>query len=380
MLSFVNPLINQSDFIFAPPPAGKPDPQAYFDGETKRERVVQKAKKESECWYTVMKWLHDPIGKNYASQFQDDRENEKIVSHRRKMLNKASRSLEYILELNSALKQAYQTEKIGLTMAKKLLQESKLKLPQADIQKCQMVLRGFVTQTLASSFDEFAMHNYFKMCNQVEEMFLFGFYKEDAELNYSEFQCEKFIQDLYKDAAQLYTRKSWKNLSLDEKAWSLKSMSFMTCIKAFDLKQSTWNPHKKITDLMGEIKQQGPLMVQGYFGKPYYQEDAVMLPEKVAERSIWGWKLNAQKKENMEYQFHPILIVGASKQEGRERVYFIDGLDQSDPQNPLARRIYAMSYRKLQEAAATLECVKIDINDMAPNATNYAVSGKSRYL
>ena len=110
-----------------------------------------------------------------------------------------------------------------------------------------------------------------------------------------------------------------------------------------------------------------------------------MVQDKVQERSLWGWRPNATRRQGAEIN-HSVVLVGARDEwlgsKKIEHIYYIDPNDPSDPENVESQRIYVMSLgsfrdrifnlaaqqmRSLRTNEVTFEVAK----DGAPN--NYAV-------
>ena len=365
-------VIKEENFYFNPPLPGEPSSSLHYQGTTP-ERVVQSAKKGMECWFTVMSWLRSPIGFSFDPKLEEALNAEKLVVNRRDMLNQAQSTLEYLQSLDAALKEGYQLEEVTKTEAAKF--EGPLRVSDSDRQKCETALKGFQEQSLAENFAEFAMHNYFRMCNQCDEYFLYGALYKGSKEGFSQERLRRFIVDLYEGTAMLHTEKPWDELALSEKRWALGSMAIMACGALFGFKQASWNPNLKVTHLITEMREHGPLMVQGYFGQPYYQDQPFQLADKVGRSAIFGWKPGAARNEDMKYQFHPILVVGARSDLKDGYVYFVDALDKSDPSETVPRPIYIMSYSKFQEGVATLDGLKVDRSEIVSGATNFAWYG-----
>lgn len=153
-----------------------------------------------------------------------------------------------------------------------------------------------------------------------------------------------------------------------EKAASLGNLALTSCAMAYEFKQSTWSPHKKVEALVNEIRENGPLMVQALVGKPYYKDDPFEAA-KVKGTPILGWRPQAELKENMEHFFHPILLVGA-RSDTKGHVYYVDALNESDPNKP--RTIYVTTYEKLKESIATIMGYKVPLEDVDQNAPIFA--------
>ncbi|MCH9626017.1 MAG: hypothetical protein S4CHLAM123_12060 [Chlamydiales bacterium] len=359
-------LINRPDFYFNPPALGEPDPSAYYDGITPRARVEQSAKSGMECWYTVMSWLRPSIGNNFAPQFEIDYNTEQLIAHRRTMLNLAKNYMDKTLFLDTQLKEEYQVE----IVTKKVTARFQLDSSMDDFS--QETLKKFHEQTLTDNLSEFALHDFYRKCNESDEYFLYGTLNEKPEKDFCIENLREFITNLHENTSKLHLQKPWDALSLLEKRWALGTMANMACARLFGLEQAGWNFHKNVTNLIQEMQEHGPLMVQGYFGQPYYKDKPFQLADKVGQRTIWGWKPDAVRQENDKHHIHPILVVGGRSDTKTGHVYFIDALDKSDPCDSDSARVYIMSYPKFTEQIATLEGLKTKQDEIMPEANNFA--------
>lgn len=357
---------------FYPPPPGIPDLNAHFDGTTPRERVARAANKGSACWFVVMQWLTPAIGEHHEAAFEDDYETQKLVAHRHALLREAQETLDDLTCVHSALKEAACLAAVDKKTVRALLQNA-LKMELKNPERCKRALEVFLEQRIIDDLSEFATHHYFSLCNQVEEFFLFVSLGQDGERIEKASEITSFIKQFYAQTAGIQLMKPWEALDLFERAWALRSLSMAACARLLGFEQSKWNPHKSVKHLMKELKTHGPMMVQGYLGRPYYKDEPFELSDKVGRRAIWGWHPNAAKKEKMEREFHPVLIVGARCDTDKGHVYFVDSLDRSSPEDP--NPVYVMSYPKFRQAAATLEGIKVDQAGISREATNFGWHG-----
>ena len=118
----------------------------------------------------------------------------------------------------------------------------------------------------------------------------------------------------------------------------------------YKLKLSAWHPTHPITSLMDQISMHGPLVVCGYFGRPYYKDDPFELSAKVEGQSVFGWQPGSIRI--VLQSSHAIVLVGARND--MDHVYFIDPNDGSDPANIQTQKIYVMSYKRLTSSMTDL--------------------------
>jgi hypothetical protein len=109
-------------------------------------------------------------------------------------------------------------------------------------------------------------------------------------------------------------------------------------------------------ELFEVLKQHGPIIMQGYYGKSFYHSSAQELKDAngclqyLGSRKILGWHSSEVKtssqlnlKEN-----HQIIIIGMKLNEAdpkRSQVIFLDPSDESVPNEE--RKAYRMSFERL---------------------------------
>jgi hypothetical protein len=119
-----------------------------------------------------------------------------------------------------------------------------------------------------------------------------------------------------------------------------------TCALNYDLRISSWHPTQPITDLIKELKENGPLVMNGYFGASQYSCPPRQLVKKIEGREIYYWK-KEDRLPSTEIFTHTILVVGAEVINGKGYAYYIDPNDESDPAHPEKERILVISYETL---------------------------------
>ena len=98
-MQFPKALHNSDAFILYEMPAGKPDPHGPCglcplpSGSQLPVRVLQTGSKDSVCWYYVMNFLRQRVGKNPCETHKPQREIEMRVSHLRKAHSRLEKSL-----------------------------------------------------------------------------------------------------------------------------------------------------------------------------------------------------------------------------------------------------------------------------------------------
>jgi hypothetical protein len=77
---------------------------------------------------------------------------------------------------------------------------------------------------------------------------------------------------------------------------------------------------KKIETLIAELKQKGPLLAFAQIGPSHYSTDPVKLKIKIGGQEIYSWSNQAIHRAFQKYSY--VIVLGAKKSEGSNRVYF----------------------------------------------------------
>jgi len=116
--------------------------------------------------------------------------------------------------------------------------------------------------------------------------------------------------------------------------------------KAFGFKVSRWTSSQPIDKLQECLKLEGALIVGGLFGKSLYSGTPSIVKE-INKHPIYSWKSSDRRSESEQEKAnrHAIVVIGVEKGGNKGGfVYFVDPIDGSDPQDPLQRKIYVISY------------------------------------
>lgn len=97
----------------------------------------------------------------------------------------------------------------------------------------------------------------------------------------------------------------------------------------------------KLKKLVENLKNYGPHLVKGKFGKSYYKTDPLKAKTNIKNISIYGWRPKSPRIEKKNIHF--VLIIGADSE--LKHVYFMDPRDPSDPKYPEAAKVYVVSYK-----------------------------------
>jgi len=163
----------------------------------------------------------------------------------------------------------------------------------------------------------------------------------------------------------------WDRVPPSEKNTLLDHMARLISIKKYGLEISSWSPQQPIEKLIAELESRGPLGIGGYFGISHYANPPKKLERKIEGRGIYGWAKNAPKHVDP-VNGHMILIVAAEKTPQKQLVYYIDPIDDSDPNDPSKQRIFVTNYSSLTSGDNICDLHGFVRND-APASIGYAV-------
>ncbi len=127
----------------------------------------------------------------------------------------------------------------------------------------------------------------------------------------------------------------------------------------FKMKATTFST---AMELVGRLKQHGPVIINGYYGSSYYVSPPQVLKDTNGKvlifgtRKLIGWNQGAaMTRDNFNAQIaHQIIIIGVKyndKDPLRSHVLFIDPNDSSFPGEQ--RKAYVMSFKRLYENQVT---------------------------
>jgi hypothetical protein len=151
-------------------------------------------------------------------------------------------------------------------------------------------------------------------------------------------------------------------------SYSQISYLLLLLIKNINLRNQHGNLLNLSEELIRQIKEHGPQIIIGYFGKLNYQQAPLPFTthEKEINHPIYFWKPKSERDIIIGI-FHIVVIVGAGKETGQDLVYFIDPLDDSDPDQPEKRPLYVISYKRLRTDIANLDNIHYkSANDKEP--------------
>lgn len=184
---------------------------------------------------------------------------------------------------------------------------------------------------------------------------------------------EQFALDRSKDPAayeQIYGHIGFDILSPQYKAVFLDNLAKRLVAERYGLSISSWHPQQPFLALVQALEREGTLSVGGCFGRAHYCVEPKRMGRSFAGRDIYFWSKTDPRNPGR-VTGHMILLVGAERVCGRELVYYIDPMDESDPAYPEKQRLYAMSYERLTSPDSICDTHGFLRND-APPIMGYA--------
>lgn len=308
-------------------PEGKPNPREKCTiGEERRERVLQSTQKGACCYYYAFNYLRRRIGKQSCRELRSQRRIERACSQLRKKLTEYDSS--FPIHINELYSKTDTTmlQRMDRRRAQSFLDSLNPSVgPEVQSQEVCTSIIPCVEEFLKS--EEFENLHQFLLSKRAQFL---------IELN-MEFlavfptNVETMIQDI-----------KWQQLCLEQKAASLSAFVRDLHADLYGLERSKWDSLKDIDKLIVELKEKGPLMIQGDFGMKAYIDPPVAM-KQIGERDIYAWKPGAKRYESMDG--HTVILVGAEKTQKIGLVFFIDPADPSDPKDRTQQKIYAISFK-----------------------------------
>lgn len=342
-LTYNHLLIDEENLVFCPPPAGKPNPDMPLDPEglKPRPRVAQPPQHGDTCAYYGADLIRQHIGKYPLDSHIQPRKIEQLISEAQEEIPKLDAELTLQLEASQAMTEDWGIDGI---LTKKIAQDILKKIQQATPCEqrdfCHTILREFSNQT---DYDDLVPYIHAKLAQksiEIDEKIL-------AQLNEPINPAQKNL------IAVSIFQKEWKHLSILKKKFVISNFANLIRWQAQGLQPSHWHPSQTIDALMTNLRLHGPHLITAKMGRVYYIDKPFQLDTKVAGQAIYGWKPNAQRsKPYFSSVCHVVVLVGANRDQ--KRVYFIDPLDGSDPEKEEYPKIYATSYKRLQETIFSL--------------------------
>lgn len=336
------------NFVFNPPPVGKPDPSLPFPGEgvlDTRRRVVRKAS-HGTCWKTV----YDMIRHRYKGPVPVDQLEGRIIEMRaskcRKKITQMFRNLPRICGyinspggeglrafLSSVFLEQVRTH-LGTSGEVEFLTRIK-NLSTGEIvfeENFLKEMRSFSKQTTIQNLGEYLSTLSARKKYEINKDFL-----EEFEITPE----RAYDEDFWGEA--------WEDLNIEKKSNFLDKFVLTYTADLFKFTISRWTPFNKIDVLISEIRRNGPLAVGGHIGSSYYPPGSMQaMARKINERTIYYFRKGTmQEVEGL--AGHQVLIVGAERKGSKGYVFFIDPNYPSDPADPSSEKIFCISYRNLRK-------------------------------
>lgn len=344
-------LQNSDTFVLYEMPGGKPDPHGpcglcSFPESERPVRVLQAPYKYDTCWYYVMNFLRQRVGKNPCEAHQKQREIEVRVSDLRKNLAIHNCSLPALVtHINSESGRAFLRSMDAAKVRLYLENEAQIR-PQFETPE---VLDGSPSAwPLMEEFSQKPMG-----AKNMLEFFILKQYAKRFHL-YRRFM--ESTEDGLEEKGKLDKKSRFPDLSysatLSLQVREIEVRSHEKIAALYQMTFSSWKPDLGVTSLIKTLKEEGPLGVTGLFGKVAYLEAPFEMQQRIQGRAIFAWRPHA-KRNTKAIIGHAVLFVGAKQEADKAYVYFIDPQDssapQSDPQK-VTQRIYMISYRNFQES------------------------------
>lgn len=317
-------MIKTTDFVFCPPRAGKPNPSLPLRQGEGRERIAQAAQKGEACWYYAMNFLRQRVGKAPLPEQQTIREQERLISDLRKQHTIVDKLFDWRRKVTKDICDSFNITNVSKDFALDLIENI-----NSDESEDANLLRQFCKQDLHDDLMAF-----------VDFSWLNDHIKCDSEFITSVKHISP--QQLYKNSPPL--EKKWEELNLQDRYCFIDNTRFLLTSTMYGLLKSPWHPNQPIECLLETLQKHGPQLVKGHFGQLFYKNAPFRLRDMIAERSIFGWKPDSPRVP-FTSDCHIVILVGVSLT--NKIIYFIDPLDQSDPDDK-AQRIYALSYDKFK--------------------------------
>lgn len=260
---------------------------------------------------------------------------------------------------------AKETEQRGHHESKIVLERLKEKLASLDSaqgqgadptqstrQACEMLIKGVESFLKQAEFN--CLHTYLlelKLRKRGEIMA-----KALQEMGLSLEQVAKILAENTQEPerSKLLESKDFTQLPID--LWDAPLQTYLENLYCnfFGLKpltSSDYNLFKDIDGFINLMEQHGPFAFSGNLGTTSYLDPPKALKEKIVSRNVYGWPVNAKRRQQ-KFFIHCVTVIGACKLEnGKGYIYFLDPADPSDPENMTAEKVYKMSFDKFMSLA-----------------------------
>lgn len=361
----VSNIKNSPHYVFCAPQPGKPDPKYDPTLGKPRGRVIQKPQKGNTCLYYALQILlnEKKIGKNPSSSQLETREQEKKFSMHRKELTRVENNLKFRFDFaEQFVFGVYKSRsKADVQIFLEFLNTYPNTILEGQRERCKNALEEFCNQKEYDDFILFAKDTYYKAIMDVHQIIL-----------------GKTLQPFMDQYKKRFNR-DWKDATERQQDLFLKNTIFALNYQLYGAKKSSWHPSQPFEKFVAELKQHGCHFVVGRYGHSYYKKEPFKWGE-LEGRSVFGWKPDAERKDDNSGISHTIVIVGATYINGKELIFFVDPKDGSDPKDIKTQKIYVMSYNRLKETIADLFCLeykdendKVTFKEPSEGENNYAL-------
>jgi hypothetical protein len=341
----MTPIVHSSasEILYALPP-GKPNPEVPCSKITafSRPRVEQSAQKGPTCWYYALNMIRLRVGKNPSEDLKEEREIEKIISQRRKLVTairlKQDSDQAIVRQLmndpNYIHRRLWTKEGASKLLPRfKELSQSPIKDVSEEATKLVRILGSFSEQDRFAHLQEYTNFLHCDQINKINFMFLNRLGKNPETY----FEVDQ-IADLKSGTVTVERR--WSDVPEVNKKALLDNYFFRASYEKYGLQVSPWHPEDGAQRLVEVLRENGPMYIKGRLGRAYYTADPQVV-SRVASREILGWKKGSERIDAS--IFHSVVVVGASS-ESRGFVYFVDPQDKSAPE--VERPVYVNSYEQ----------------------------------
>jgi hypothetical protein len=349
---------SQTHIILSIPP-GKPDTaQVRPCGPDTRKRVKLTIKTHNNSVLNAINLLRDRIGKIHPPELVRQREIERLCKGFEKEMMCLRGNIDplSVNVENPLIKEILPTiKKEHVPRFLQIMDLVAAVVPQDKKQACEDIkswTKKFADQTECETFEDYLGMDYYGKRLDAYLKFL-----NSNNVNpHLKFDDEKLI---FNGNSEF---KRWELLTLKEKCCITHSYVNELIADMYGFIKTHWDPSSSITFLIEQLKQMGPLIVVGSFGKKHYlnppQESTQQIDDRIQNcvRKVFFWPKNSPVNGGTE--IGAVIIIGA-KVETRdnktvELVYFIDPEEDSDPNHIEYQKIYMMSYQNLQNNSANL--------------------------
>ena len=270
-----------SQFVFCPPPPGKPNPNEPPNPAKTRSRVVQAPQKGHTCLYYALQILRNEkrIGKCALESQTEEREREKALSAHRKQISKIDETSQPLIAFAKETEDFF-GQKCNRSLAQDLLNRRAVATQDEHLQRCAEALKAFCAQDACDDFVAYTENERFRASHAVHKQF---FKERKASL-----------KSLIKGICEKALNKNWKELNILEKSCLADYLIYSYSMQTYGLKKSAWHPELPIEDLIKHLHLYGPHVMRGRFGQAYYEDDPEEF-KQIEARTVFRWPSAAEK-------------------------------------------------------------------------------------